>query len=63
MSQVAIIDSEIFDNHIPDSGLPERPARTIIIRKALRKHFKRYNIQYTMASSNPNQKRFPRTDP
>lgn len=36
LHKVAIIDSELFDLHIPDGGLPERPDRTRVIRKALK---------------------------
>jgi acetoin utilization deacetylase AcuC-like enzyme len=32
---VIIIDDELFDRHIPNTTLPERPARTQSIRKAL----------------------------
>ena len=31
----AVIDSEIFDGHIPDTDLPETPMRTLTIRRAL----------------------------
>lgn len=36
-TEVAIVDNELFDLHIPGGGLPERPERTLVIRNALRK--------------------------
>jgi acetoin utilization deacetylase AcuC-like enzyme len=39
IGKTAIIDSKLFDDHIPQTYLPESPMRTQIIRTALKKEF------------------------